>query len=60
GRAAERKQNGPESAEEIGWKTSDKLRNEGKARRKAREGEYEGSVRTLRTQQRAKNQRQIS
>jgi hypothetical protein len=29
------------------------------ARRKAREGEYEGSVRSLRTQQRAKSQRQI-
>ncbi|MGW2815347.1 hypothetical protein, partial [Streptomyces sp. NPDC001415] len=31
----------------------------GSARRKAREGEYEGSVRSLRTQQRAKSQRQI-
>ncbi|MFJ6630601.1 hypothetical protein ACIQMR_04195, partial [Streptomyces sp. NPDC091376] len=30
----------------------------GSARRKARKGEYEGSVRSLRTQQRAKNQRQ--
>ncbi|MFJ8583024.1 hypothetical protein ACIRD2_00005, partial [Streptomyces sp. NPDC093595] len=30
----------------------------GSARRKAREGEYKGSVRSLRTQQRAKNQRQ--
>jgi hypothetical protein len=28
-------------------------------RRKAREGEYKGSVRSLRTQQRAKSQRQI-
>src|ERR1051325_4357656 len=35
-------------------------RPKGKARRTAREGEYEGSVRSLRTQQRAKNQRQIS
>jgi hypothetical protein len=43
-------------------KGSDRVGNariKGSARRKAREGEYKGSVRSLRTQQRAKSQRQI-
>jgi hypothetical protein len=47
---------------ESDTKESDRVGNarpKGKARRKAREGEYKGSVRSLRTQQRAKSQRQI-
>ena len=47
---------------ESDTKESDRVGNarpKGSARRKAREGEYEGSVRSLRTQQRAKSQRQI-
>ena len=49
-------------AEEIGSERSDRVGNarpKGSARRKARKGEYKGSVRSLRTQQRAKSQRQI-
>ena len=49
------------ATEEIGSR-KDLIESEtpkGSARRKAREGEYEGSVRSLRTQQRAKSQRQI-